>query len=102
METQETIGKEQAFALAKAELKLIVNDDSVNGGINRIGEIFSAKGGTQLGAMLEGLKQTPMGQIAIGELRLLKGKRFKSKHLLLNKLKRLLIAFKVRSGLESN
>ena len=54
METQETIGKEQALALAKAELKLIVNDGSVNGGINRIGEIFSAKGGTQLGAMLEG------------------------------------------------
>ena len=36
------------------------------------------------------------------ELRLPKGKRFKSKHLLLNNLKRLLIAFKVRSGLESN
>lgn len=65
VEAQETIGKEQALALAKAELKLIVNDGSVNGGINRIGEIFSSKGGTQLGAMLEGLKQTPMGQIAI-------------------------------------
>ena len=37
-----------------------------------------------------------------GELRLPKGKRFKSKHSLLNNLKRLLIAFKVRSGLESN
>lgn len=62
VEAQETVGKEQALALAKAELKLIVNDGSVNGGINRIGEIFSSKGGTQLGAMLEGLKQTPMGQ----------------------------------------
>ena len=41
VEAQETIDKEQSLALAKAELKFIVNDGSVNGGINRIGEIFS-------------------------------------------------------------
>lgn len=67
VEANEAIGTEQAKALAKGEIKLIVNSGSVNDGLNGIGEVFTSSGGTKLGAMLEGLGQTEAGKALVNK-----------------------------------
>lgn len=58
----QVIGVAQADALKAANIKVIANGGTVDGGIKSIGGLFSSAGGTQLGAMLEGLAQTDEGQ----------------------------------------
>lgn len=62
VEATQAVGIEQAAALKAANIKIIANTGDVSTGINSVGELFSAKGGTGLGAMLEGLAQTDKGQ----------------------------------------
>lgn len=62
VEAAEVVGKEQAKALDKADVKVIANSGSATGGINSIGELFTSQGGSNIGALLEGLVQTPAGK----------------------------------------
>lgn len=59
------VGIEQAKALAEAEIKVIANAGSPVEGVKSAMELFSSKGGTQLGAMLEGFKNTEAGKAVI-------------------------------------
>ena len=58
----QTVGVEQARALAQADLKVIANSGNVENGMKNIMDIFSSNGGTQVGAMLEGLAQSEQGE----------------------------------------
>lgn len=62
VEKDEKIGIEQAKALEKADIKVIANAGNASQGLTSVGEVVSSKGGTEIGAMLEGLAQTDMGQ----------------------------------------
>jgi flotillin len=57
----QAVGIEQAKALSHAELKIIANSGTVEHGMKNLMDVFSSNGGTNLGAMLEGLAQTPQG-----------------------------------------
>ncbi len=62
----QTVGTHQAEALQKAEIKVIANaGNDVTAGINSIGELFTSKGGMNVGAMLETFGQTPSGKAVI-------------------------------------
>ena len=63
-----TVGSEQARALQNADVKVISNSGTATGGVKNVMELFSSKGGTELGAMIEALAQTPMGQAAMSAL----------------------------------
>lgn len=63
-----TVGSEQAKALQKAEVKVISNSGTATGGVKNVMELFSSKGGTEMGAMIEALAQTPMGKAAMSAL----------------------------------
>jgi len=67
VEAQQSVGIQQAMALNKAEIKVIANSGNVTEGVSSIGQLFSAKGGTNVGAALEGLAQTEMGQSLINK-----------------------------------
>jgi flotillin len=58
---EQAVGEEAARALQTGDLKIIANAGDVNGGMNSLLDIFSSKGGTNLGAALEGLAQTEVG-----------------------------------------
>jgi flotillin len=61
VEAQQAVGMEQAKALEAADVKVIANTGSVSSGMTSVMDMFTANGGTQLGAMLEGLAQTEKG-----------------------------------------
>jgi flotillin len=65
VEVSQVIGVAQyesiAKALAAADLKLLVNSGDVHSGINKLSDLFSAKGASQLNGLVEGLKQTDEG-----------------------------------------
>ena len=62
VKANQAVGIEQAHALAKADVKVIANSGNVENGMKNIMDIFSSNGGTQFGAMLEGLAQTEHGE----------------------------------------
>lgn len=68
IEANQAIGIEQAKALMNADLKVIANEGNVANGINKISDVLSSKGGTNLGAMLEGLNQSELGKSLIERL----------------------------------
>lgn len=59
------VGIAQAEALKTADIKVIANAGDASTGMKSAMDLFSAKGGTQLGAMLEGLAQTEAGKAVI-------------------------------------
>lgn len=59
------IGVAQASALTKADVKVIVNGGTVQGGVGSISELFTSRGGQAIGSMLEGLAQTEPGKAVI-------------------------------------
>ena len=65
IEANQVVGIEQAKALASADLKIIANEGNVASGINKIGEVLSSKGGTNIASMLEGLAQSEQGKALI-------------------------------------
>ena len=58
----QAVGLEQAEALKVAEIKIIANTGDPVQGVTNVMDLFSSKGGTEIGAMLEGLAQTEQGQ----------------------------------------
>jgi flotillin len=62
IEASETIGKEQAQALTRAEVKVIANAGTPADGLKSVGELFSSSGGQKVGSMIEGLVNTEAGK----------------------------------------
>ncbi len=61
----QAIGIAQADALKAADIKVIVTGGDVVSGMSGITDVFSAKGGQAIGAMIEGLAQTPAGAAVV-------------------------------------
>ncbi len=69
IEAAEKIGVEQAAALEQAEIKIIAQTgDNPAGGLNSVMDLFSAKGGTALGATLEALAQSDRGKALLDKV----------------------------------
>lgn len=62
VKANQQVGIEQAKALSHAELKIIANSGSVENGMKGLMDIFSSTGGTNVGAMFEGIAQTEQGK----------------------------------------
>ena len=62
------VGKEKAKALVASDVKIIVTAGSTESGFDSVMDVFSANGGTKLGGMIEGFKNTPMGQEILGKM----------------------------------
>mgnify|MGYP003630684797 CR=1 FL=1 len=56
------VGIEQAEALKVSDIKIIANTGDPVTGMNNVMDLFTAKGGTNMSAMLEGLAQSDQGQ----------------------------------------
>lgn len=56
------VGVEKAKALESSDVKIISNAGSISDGFDNVMDIFSSNGGTKLGAMIEGFKNTPVGK----------------------------------------
>ena len=62
------VGIEAAKALSAADLKVIANTGEVTSGVNNIMDVFSPKGGTALGGMLDALANTEQGQALVARV----------------------------------
>ncbi|MDA3047974.1 SPFH domain-containing protein [Campylobacter sp. JMF_08 NE1] len=62
------IGLEQAKALTSADLKIIANNGNVSEGLNSLGGVLSANGGTKIASMLEGLAQSELGKQLVDKI----------------------------------
>lgn len=62
IEATESVGKEMAGAIKAADVKIIANSGDVQSGIGNLADMFTPKGGTSIGGMLEGLVQTDQGK----------------------------------------
>ena len=65
VEATESVGKEMAVAMSKADLKVIANSGSVQNGVASLGDIFTPAGGTSIAGMLEALAQTDQGKALV-------------------------------------
>lgn len=72
VKANQAVGIEQAKALSAADLKIIANAGNVEHGMKNLMDIFSAGGGTQIGAMLEGFAQSEKGSEVLNKLGLKK------------------------------
>ena len=61
----QVIGEAQAAAIEEADVKIIANGGSVESGMNSAMDIFSAKGGTNIASMIEGLSQSDEGKLIV-------------------------------------
>jgi flotillin len=68
VEAAQAVGMEQAKALEQAEVKVIANTGEPLKGVTQVMELFSAKGGTEIGAMLEALAQTDEGRTLLSRI----------------------------------
>lgn len=68
VEAQQAVGMEQAKALEKADIKIISNSGDPVSGVDNVRDLFTSKGGTQIGAMLEGLGQTTAGKAVMNKI----------------------------------
>lgn len=67
VEATQIVGIEQAKALASADLKIITNAGDPVSGVNKVMDLFSAKGGTELAGMLEAFVQSEEGQRVVNK-----------------------------------
>lgn len=65
IEANQAVGVAQAGALEKADVKVIANTGTPAAGIASVRDLFSANGGQQIGAMLEGLANTDHGKAVL-------------------------------------
>lgn len=72
IEAQQVIGVEQAQALKDADLKVIANSGSPVEGVNKVMDLFSAKGGTEAAAMFEAFAQSEHGEALLNKIGLAK------------------------------
>jgi flotillin len=68
VEARERIGVENAKALTAAEIKVIATSGDAASGINSVADVLGAKGGVQIGAMLQGLANTETGAAVLERL----------------------------------
>jgi flotillin len=68
IEASQLVGMEQAKALVAADVKIISNAGNPVDGANTVMDLFTPKGGLQIGTMLEALGTTDVGQRIIGAL----------------------------------
>lgn len=68
VDATQAVGIAQAGALEKADVKVIANAGNAISGVETAMDLFSTKGGTAVGSMLEGLAQTEQGQALLGRL----------------------------------
>ena len=68
VEANQAVGIEMAGAFSKADLKIIANAGDVGAGVGKLASVVSSAGGTNLGAMLEGLGQTADGKALINSV----------------------------------
>lgn len=61
VEKDEVVGVEQAKALQAAGIKVIANTGNVTSGVSNVMDLFSSKGGTEIGAAVEAFAQTEAG-----------------------------------------
>lgn len=64
----ESVGTAMAHAIGNADLKIIANTGDVQSGIANLADVFSAKGGTSVAAMLAAIGQTPAGAALVERL----------------------------------
>lgn len=62
------VGKEQAAALEQADVKIITNAGSPVEGMRNVMDLFSPRGGTALGGMLEAFVQTDTGKRVVEKM----------------------------------
>lgn len=67
VEISGNVGSELAKAMQNADLKVIANSNDVQSGVSKLGDMFTAKGGTNLTGMLAALAQTDEGQAVINK-----------------------------------
>ena len=68
VEAEETVGVKQAEALMQANIKVIANSGDINQGFKSISDVLSSKGGTAIGALLEGMNNTEVGGTLLSKL----------------------------------
>jgi len=68
VEVSRDVGIEMAKSLQNADLKVIANSGDVQGGISKIGDLFTPAGGTNLTGMLAALAQTDEGKAVVNRL----------------------------------
>ena len=68
IEATQAVGVAQAEALTKAQVKVIANGGTPAQGMSNVMDLFSAGGGTQIAAMLEGLAQSDEGRALLEKL----------------------------------
>lgn len=68
VEKDQAVGIEQAKALAEADIKVIANTGDAISGVKNVMDLFTSKGGTQIGAMVEAFAQTPAGDAVMKKL----------------------------------
>ena len=68
------VGKAQAENLGRADIKIITNtsDGNVGGGVSKVMDLFSPKGGTALSGMMEAFAQTDLGKSVLAKIGLQK------------------------------
>lgn len=62
IKANQAVGVAQAEALKAANIKVIANSGNVSSGINNLTDLISSKGGTEVGAFLEGFANTETGE----------------------------------------
>ena len=62
------VGKEKAKALEASDIKIIANTGNPDEGFESLMDVFTTKGGTKIGGMLEAFKNTPMGKEMIKKI----------------------------------
>lgn len=72
VEAGQTIGVELAKALQKADLKVISNAGDPQSGVNKIGDLFTSTGGTNLTGMLSALGQSLEGKALLDKFTTIK------------------------------
>lgn len=68
IEANQAVGIQQADALKEADVKVIANTGNAVEGVKNVMDLFTSKGGTQLGSALEALAQTDVGKSMMARL----------------------------------
>ena len=69
VEASQAVGEKQAENLSNAQIKIVANaGDNIQGGVNSVMDLFTAKGGQSVGAMLEAFAGTEQGQQLLSKL----------------------------------
>lgn len=65
IEANQAVGIKQAEAITAADIKVIANSGDIVGGVDRVMDLFSSKGGTALAAAVEAFGQTDAGKTVL-------------------------------------